>query len=355
MIAAPDNPDDRAQEVPLQSEPASSIAMLVAAGLPLETGLRALSEEIPSRRLRRVLVRMSHELSAGRTPDEVLSGEGTGLPHYIRSLIRTGIQNGQLGTYLTEFLAVLRQRKRTAMELLLPLMNPVVLIPLTLCVVGIPLASITTQFQEIYNDFGIELPLVTRLLLNLGGLASLVVLLRIGLVLLGVFVSLWLLRFIVGAATWTRALQHVPLLGASSRMRGLTEFCSLLGLLVSGRVRLPDALEITAGALKDANLKAGALKLAGRVRDGDRLSEGAASLVHFPAELRNLFRWEDRGPAFGEILRQAGVVFHARSQVNLGLLLLLIPPLLLLIVGGIMAFTTVALFMPLITLLNELS
>src|SRR5690606_13848707 len=120
-------------------------------------------------------------------------------------------------------------------------------------------------------------------------------------------------------------------------------------------VPLPDALEITSGALWDANLRAGSRKLAARVADGDSLDGGASGLAHFPAELRNLFRWEDRGAAFGEMLRQAGVVFAARSRVQLGLLWFIVPPLALLLVGSILTLTVIGLFMPLVKLLNELS
>jgi type IV pilus assembly protein PilC len=355
MMASHGNRHDRTGEPPAAVGPADGAAMLVEAGLPLEAGLRALGEEVPSSRLRYVLQQMSNELAAGSSPEEVLSRGGRGLPRYIRSLISTGVQNGQLGTYLAEFLVILRRRKRTVLELLLPLLNPLFLVPLTLWLVGIPLSSIVGQFKEIFNNFGVELPAPTRVLLKLGDLNSARSLILGLTVILAAVALILLLRLALGAAMWTRTVQKIPLIGSNSRMRGLSEFCSLLGLLVSGHVPLPDALEITSGALKDPNLKAGSLKLAARVREGDSLSEGAQSLVHFSAELRNLFRWETRGAAFGQILRQAGVVFNARSRVHLGLLLLIIPPLLVLVVGGTLAFTAVALFMPLVQLLNELS
>lgn len=355
MIASSDNWDDRTGDQPAEAGVAGSVAMLVEAGLPLEAGLRALGEEVPSLRLRRVLVRMSDELAAGQSPDEVLSRGGRGLPRYIRGMIEAGVRTGQLGTFLAEFLVILRRRKRILLEFFLPLLNPLILVPLTLWLVAVPLSRLTAQFKEIFNSFGVELPAITILLMNLSALASVSSLLSLTAVMLLSVLVIALLRYVLGPATWTRAVQRIPLIGTNSRMRGMSEFCSLLGLLVQGRVPLPEALEITSGALKDANLRAGSRKLSRRVSDGESLYEGATRLSHFPVELRNLFRWEDRGAAFGEILRQAGVVFAARSRVHLGLLWLILPPLMLMIVGGVLVLTVIALFLPLMKLLNELS
>lgn len=355
MIAFNDNPDERSGGLPSQAVAPASVSMLVDAGLPLDLGLRALSEDVPSRRLRRVLARMSDELAAGNSPEDVLSHKGRGLPRYIRGLIKAGVQTGQLGTFLGEFLLILVRRNRTRLALgLLLLFGLLVLLP-GLAIAGTFFSSIILQFQDIYNDFGVELPAVTLLVLNLAGLMSPSHLLMALGVLLIIGLLITAIRILLGPPAWTRGYQKIPLIGTNSRMRAFSEFCSLLGLLVSGHVPLPDALAITAGALKDANLRAGSRKLAARVADGESLYEGASGLVHFPPELRNLFRWENRGAAFGEMLRQAGVVFAARSRVQLGLLWLILPPLALMFVGSVLALTVIGLFMPLIKLLNELS
>lgn len=85
------------------------------------------------------------------------------------------------------------------------------------------------------------------------------------------------------------------------------------------------------------------------------MADAAAGLPHFTAQLQSLFHWERRETAFGEILRQAGSVYAARSKVQLGIIGVVFLPLILLCIGGFLGMSVIALFMPLIKLLNALS
>ncbi|MGD9856818.1 MAG: type II secretion system F family protein, partial [Planctomycetaceae bacterium] len=87
-------PEDRSFAAGGALIPSGMVANLASAGLPLEAGLRALSEEAPSRRLRQLLRAMSRELAQGQAPDDVLSRSGSGMPKYLRGLVKAGVQSG---------------------------------------------------------------------------------------------------------------------------------------------------------------------------------------------------------------------------------------------------------------------
>ncbi|MCA9027640.1 MAG: type II secretion system F family protein, partial [Planctomycetaceae bacterium] len=144
-----------------------SIATLVTAGLPLESGLRALSEEVPSRRLRRAMRQMSDELASGRTPDEVFSHQRKGLPHYLAGLVRAGVQTGRLGEFLEQFLVSVRRRRQATGSFWRMMAYPLFLIPVVLLVGTGVMGVIVPQFKEIFDNFGVELPAMTMLLLSL--------------------------------------------------------------------------------------------------------------------------------------------------------------------------------------------
>jgi type IV pilus assembly protein PilC len=353
MIAPRDPWVDR--DGPVQGAPQDSITMLVDAGLPLEAGLRALSEEMPSSRLQLVLQRMGDELAAGQSLEDVLSRSNRGLPRYVQGLVRAGIQSGQLGLFLEEFLVAVQRRRTASQRFWLAMMYPLLLLPVVLLGCCLLVSVIVPDFRSIFDDFGVVLPYPTLLLLWVGNLLSWRMLAIMALLLIAGLLVLQVVPLLIGPALWTRMVQRVPVIGTAARMRGMAEFCSFLGLLVSGRIPLPEALEITADAVQDANLRAGSRKLAARVAAGESLREGADRLGNFSLELRALFRWENRDLAFGQILRRAGEVFAVRSQVHNGLIGIICQPLLLAVVAGFLGLTVIALYMPLIKLLNELS
>ena len=143
------------------------VVELLEAGLPLGSGLRALSEEAPSGRMRETLRRMSDELAAGRSPDEVFSRGGRGMPYFIGGLVRAGVQTGQLGVFLGEFLLAVRRRRATRLAYWLALAIPIVLLLLGVLVASAVLGFVMPHVKAIFLDIGVELPGFTVFVITL--------------------------------------------------------------------------------------------------------------------------------------------------------------------------------------------
>ena len=218
------------------------------------------------------------------------------------------------------------------------------------------MAVIVPQFKAIFDDFGVELPGLTMLLLSFSS-KPFVISIAVG-ILLFVLLSMLTVLFgpyVPGHATRLRLFQSIPLVGTPSRMRGLSEFCSLFGLLIRGGIPVADALTMTSSALQDANLREASRRLATLVEQGESLEQAAQGLPHISADLKSLFRWEPRGDAFGDILQRASEVYSARSQVHVNQSLLFLQPVIFFGLAFFVGFTVLALFLPLVKLLNELS
>jgi len=75
----------------------------------------------------------------------------------------------------------------------------------------------------------------------------------------------------------------------------------------------------------------------------------------WPNDLGDIFRWANRTDDFVQGLRAASEIFRARSRVQGNLSAWLLEPVLLLLLSVTVGFMVIALFMPLIKLLNDLS
>jgi type II secretory pathway component PulF len=129
----------------------------------------------------------------------------------------------------------------------------------------------------------------------------------------------------------------------------------LLGILVKARIPLPDALRLTASGLRDANLRAGCLKLAKQVEGGESPAYAASILPHFRPRLVQLLRHTDHEESFAQILKAHGDLFAIQAETQAGIAVVWMQPFLLVFVGLLGAFIVIGLFFPLIHTLNELS
>jgi type II secretory pathway component PulF len=89
--------------------------------------------------------------------------------------------------------------------------------------------------------------------------------------------------------------------------------------------------------------------------DGSFELAEAARAQKLPPEIVHLLRWEQRGAAFGEILRSWAELFARMSSGRSSVISAILAPFLMIGVGCVVGIIVIALFLPLIKLLNELS
>lgn len=336
---------------------AEHVAQVAAAELPLAAGLHAYSQEVPSPRMRSALRRLSHDLDAGTSLTEALDRQGRALPPYLRGLIAAGVQSGRFGEVVEQHLLCVRRTRDIRARVWLTLCYPFLLLLASVVLVYLLLVWPVPAFRTVFEDFGVSLPALTVWMLRASE-GALWLLPRwptvLGICAL-VAVALLSLMFLPGRAGRTRLFQKVPILGTASRYVGMSEFCSLLAILIDCRVPLPEALRLTAPALRDPNLSEGTRLLAAGVERGNEVQDEVYRLPHFPRALAAMFRWAEHPAALAQGLRAAGELFAVQARVQSGVVGVFLQPFLFIGLAAGAGLIVTSLFMPLITLLNELA
>jgi type II secretory pathway component PulF len=207
------------------------------------------------------------------------------------------------------------------------------------------------EFAKIFRDFGTKLPDITELIINqwrpmVGLLMSLV----------AVSVLVPLLLWLAPAASWLwPVVYRLPMVGPLLRWSHLAQFARLMGLLLEQAVPLPDALRVTAAGLGDAGLARGCRRAADDLEKGRPLDESLAARRQFPASLIPIIQWGQRAPALPDAFRAAAEMFEGRACSESTLLEAMLPLILLLVVVLLVGLFVIAMFMPFIALIQNLS
>jgi len=333
------------------AELAGQVAELAKAGLPLAPGLRALAEETPRRRVASALRAVAGELEAGVSLDAALESQRSRFPVHLRGLILAGIRSGRLPEVLQQFVAVQRNRIELRHRLRMTLAYPTVLLSLLLALFVFINLYLVPQFTAIFDDFEAELPAMTQMLV---WTSTTGVWILLGLV--AAVVALLVAACFVPRPFWPRRLLYaVPVIGPLWRAGGLVEFSRLMELLVGQQVPLPEALRLTAAALRAPELAAACRTAAREVEAGRDLSDCIAGRWPFPATLWPVVAWGQKASNLPEAFRAAGEMFEGRIRVHHTLLQCILPPIVFLFIIGGVSFLILALFMPLISLITSIT
>ncbi len=341
-----------------QSEVLGQIGDIILAGLPLSVSLRALAEEVPNQRIRTAFLAMSQDLDVGLDLDVAFANQSSLLPSYLTGLVRAGRQSGDLARSFGQYTEFVRMRDRMSRNL-----QSSLLYPLSGGIAGgllflFLLGYIVPLFREIFRGFGTELPGLTDVLIRTSSVVELIFQWWPASLVFGVLLVLMtprLFRAAMMSESGALFLYAVPIFGTMWRNRSHAEFAQLLAMMVENDLPLPTALRLAGDGVNDGYVRASAYRMSDYVQQGISLVEAARLQYRLsPSFVQALICGRQDNMLPGS-LRVASEHFAAQTLVDSRMAGLGMEPLIVLVLGGSVALLVVALFMPLVKLLNDLS
>ena len=293
----------------------AQIAGLTGAGLPLASGLQALGAELPRGRLRRMLDAMARSLTRGASLDEAIAAQGAALPAHLGGLVVAGQRTGRTGEVLGRFAGYTQIGADVRRQLWLSLVYPIVSIVFATTLLLFVLLFIVSGFEQIFVDFGIALPALSLILIQMSkglwqsgpALAEVLA----GLVAIGTLAML-----VIGPAARRSVISRIPLVGPVWRWTSLAEFCHLLGMLLESSVPLAEAVPMAGEGVVDADVRAAARALTRDLDRGEPLASAVARQSLFRAGLGPIIAWAEQHRSLAEALHMLGEMFEARARAQ---------------------------------------
>jgi type II secretory pathway component PulF len=337
------------------AEFAEHLAALTGTGLPLVSGLRSLAAELPSKRLRGPLIHMADGIERGDSLDAALVGVASRFPAPLQGLLVAGARSGKLADVLGQYVRYANLGASLRRRFWLAVAYPVFLLTALGALYVFICGWIVESFQFILKDFGVEPPAVTRVFFwmadatRMHGPSFAVSGALLGLVAYAAF------RLGMGPAERRMVATAMPMFGPLLRWSSLAEFCHLTGLLVESEMPLPEALELAARGVNDAELARAGKSLRASVEDGWTFADALRTWPRCPAGLTQILADSEGRGDLAPALHLAGDMFEARARSHASFLSTFFAAITLLIVvwGG--AFAVMALYLPLIHLIARLA
>src|SRR3990167_7800491 len=296
------------------------ISGLVAAGLPLERALAALTEEAENDAQRNLMASLRSEVNAGSPFARALSAHPREFSDIYTAVIAAGEQSGQLGTVLERLADDLEEREALKNKLIAASLYPAIFTLVAIVIVG---------FLVSYGWF------LLGLLIAAAG--ALVMARRQP-----------ALRLRMDAA-WLR----LPLVGKLARGYNAARFAATLAMLAAAGVPILRALQTAAETLSNQAMRADALDELVLVREGAPLASAIASKKRFPPLVAMFARLGEQTGQLPTMLGRAAKQLGAEVQRRAMHLATILEPLLIVGMGAVVMLIVLAVLMPIIQL-NQL-
>lgn len=331
------------------------LASLAESGICLDVGLRQLGRDVRSPRLRAVLEAVATDLERGQSLDDALETHAGQMPGLYAHVVRAGLRSGHLPAVLLNLSHHLRLVSETRQMIAEALTYPAMVLLLACGVLTALAALVIPQFKEIFSEWGIVLPAVTRAVLDFAG-AMPTVLIAVGVV--AVVAGVVLLSMgRTPAGRWTRerlvlALPVVgPMIGDSLRAR----FLRAMAFAVDSGLPLPEALRLSAGASASPGLMREAQRIAEQVEAGADLYDVSQSERLIPAMVGYLVRVRGDAVSLRHALIQLSKAYESRAMHAQSVLRGVVAPVAIVLVGVVVGVMILAMFLPMAQLIQSVS
>ena len=363
------------------------LSILQDAGLPILRSLRILEGQSKPGRFKNCLMDTCDEIEAGATLSEAMSKSPKAFDRLYVNMIKAGEAGGALEIILRR-LAEFQERSQSLKKKIKGAMvYPVVVIMVAVGILTFIMIKIVPAFVKIFDDFDTTLPMMTVVLVAVSHGAV-----DYWFCIPGIPISLWLFikllrKFKAGRLGWDMFALKVPIFGQLVEKNILARTTRTLGTLVSSGVPILEALNITRETSGNSVFENLFSKISESIREGESIAKpmkehskpgfhpvaaflwffflaGPIGLLIYMTRMNArvvddlVVNMVDVGEETGELdtmLYKVADTYDEEVAVLTDSLMSLMEPLLIIFLGGAVGFIVIALFLPLVSLIQNLS
>ena len=333
------------------------LASITKAGIPLERGLRELASDISSKSMRKLIDAIASELEAGVSIEEAFEKRQKRFPPLYGRILKAGVETGRLSEMLTSLNRHLELANQTRRIIFEALSYPAVILALAAVILTGVFLMIIPQFGTILTEMteGSELPKLTRLFLSM---AENVVPFWIGVGFLVVAI-LFIVRIVSSFPAGRRFKESLFLralvIGRVYHSSVLSRMAESMAMMVAAGSDMPACLRLGSGSTGSEKLVLESEMLASQIEQGANILGAGQFCKMIPKLFLYSIQLGTQRNELQDNLYSLGQMYSEQARCGQARLQAIFLPVMLIVVGGILAIAVLSMFLPMITIITNLS
>lgn len=333
------------------------LSTLQDAGLPILRSIRILEQQQKPGMLRSSLKQISEDIEGGATLSEAMARHPKAFNRLYTNMVAAGEAGGVLDVILQRLADFLEKAARLKRKIIGAMVYPIVVVSIAAGIVTFIMVKVVPKFEEIFKDFETSLPGVTKLLIAVsswfakGTPPGWVVILGSPLAIMAMYKVIrqaQMGRMVVDSITL-----KIPVVGQIAGKSSVARFTRTLGTLVAAGVPILEAVNITRETTGNEVYSAMLRKVHDGIREGDTFANPLrASKTVDPIVVNMVDVGEETGE-LDKMLMKVADNYDEEVDTLVASLVSLLEPIMVVVLGFIVGFIVVALFLPLVTLIQS--
>jgi type IV pilus assembly protein PilC len=323
------------------------LATMMSAGVPLVQAFEIIGRGHDNEGMRELILKIKAEVESGTSLSETLAKHPLHFDNLVISLVGAGEHAGVLEVLLDKIATYKEKTEYLKAKIKKAMFYPTAVIVVAVIVTAILLIFVVPQFEELFSNFGADLPAFTRVVVNLSEFMQ----------------SYWWMVFgIIGGAVvgfmqakkrsrsfgrvLDRLILKLPIIGIIMHKAAVARYARTLSTMFAAGVPLVEALESVSGATGNVVYSDAVLMIRDSVATGQQLTFAMNQTGLFPNMVEQMVAIGEESGSLDSMLSKVADFYEQEVDDAVDALSSLLEPLIMSVLGILIGSLVVAMYLP---------
>lgn len=329
---------------------------MLDAGVSLVRCLDVLQQQTNNAKLRKILVDLSARVESGESLSRSMGRHPKAFSPLVLGLIRAGEVGGVLEESLQRISHFLEKDVELRRKITSALTYPVIVLLAATGIVIFLVSWLVPQFASLFAELGVkDMPAPTQMLIDLSAFVTqrwwvMIISLVVIIIAYRLFVSTRM-----GRRVADRVKLRIPVFGGLHHKIVMARFSRTMGTLLVSGVPILQAMETVAGVVGNSVVSDAVMESRARIREGERIADPLQRSKMFPPMVVHMVGVGEESGSLDQMLTKIADFYEGEVESTIASLTAAIEPVMIVLLGFIVGFIVVSMFLPMISVIQNLS
>lgn len=328
---------------------------MIDAGLPIIQCLDILYAQQDNPTFKKEIKTLKDSVEGGQTMAEALKQFPKEFDDLFVNMVAAGEAGGILDVILRRLSTYMEKAAKLKKQVKGAMMYPLITLAIAIVVVIVILVFVIPVFQEMFADFGKELPLPTQIVVAASELVQSKILYIIAAFILFIIAYKKFYATPRGRELMDDIFLKLPIVGILIRKVAVSKFTRTMGTMMSSGVAILDALDIVAKTAGNKTIEKAIYNVRSGISEGRTMADPLADSGVFPSMVCSMIAVGESTGALDSMLEKIADFYEEEVDAAVENLTSAIEPLMMVFMGGLIGGLVVSMYLPVFQMAGAIS
>ncbi len=330
------------------------LATAVEAGVSVVQAISDYAAETDDLRFRKILEDVERQILAGTTLSAAVDKHPQAFGELYSAVLSAGEATGNLDAVLRDLVTFMEWQEELAGQVRQAAIYPAFLGAMIIGVVVLMMVFTVPKFVDILRSFNVQLPLPTRLLIDMSGFFMEFWWIFVLLPSIVVVVYVLMRRSPDGRLFWDRLKLKLPLFGKLAHKIVLSRFAHYFSMLFSSGIGVLETFAIIERVVANELVRRMIVRVSERVQGGSSIYDALAREDMVPSLVLRMISVGEKTGSMDNSLRKVSQYYDREVPLTIRKMFSVFEPLLIIFMGGVVLFIALSIFLPIYRLTSTI-